>query len=152
MADNPSRRDGKAIPIRGQQEPPFQRDEVDYHAKRRFDRSTPIQSATFAQCGGKTLVSSTDPPWQRFSAMMTQADEIRLNHLEAEIELGLKFARMSTTEGDRDFVSADRSKQAAVRASTIVHRFMALISESPAKHGLKQKLSELDKIISSLSP
>jgi hypothetical protein len=89
---------------------------------------------------------------ERLSVLEVQAEEIRLNYLKSEIELGLEFARISTTAGNRDLVSADRSKQVAVRASTIVHRFMGLLPNSPGKHDLKHRLSELDKVISTLPP
>jgi hypothetical protein len=52
----------------------------------------------------------------RHEALTVEADEIRLRYLKAEIELGLKFARISMVENDLDFVSANRLKQAAVRA------------------------------------
>ena len=84
---------------------------------------------------------------QRHLELATQAEKIRIDYLNAEIELGLMFARLSSRELDP--ASADQSRQQAVRASTIVHRFVNLIADSPAKHGLTRRLSELDEIIAS---
>jgi hypothetical protein len=70
---------------------------------------------------------------------------MRTDYLNAEIDLGLAFTRLASV----DSASAAQSRQEAVRASTIVHRFVSLIANSPAKHGITRKLSELDKIIAS---
>jgi hypothetical protein len=84
---------------------------------------------------------------QRYSELATQAERIRTDYLNAEIDLGLAFIRLALVE--LDSASEDQSRREAVRASTIVHRFVSLIANSPAKHGLTRKLSELDKIITS---
>ena len=86
-------------------------------------------------------------PSQRHSELATQAEKIRTDYLNAEIELGLAFTHLASVELDP--ASADQSRREAVRASTIVHRFVSLIANSPAKHGLTLRLSELDKIIAS---
>jgi hypothetical protein len=44
----------------------------------------------------------------RLSALLVQAQEIRLGYLREELELGLEFARISRTKRDLDPVSADR--------------------------------------------
>jgi hypothetical protein len=86
----------------------------------------------------------------RLSALVARAEEIRLRYLRAELELGVEFARISREEADLDAIRSDRSRQFAVRTSTIVHRFMSLIAGSTGKHELTRQLAELDKIISSL--
>jgi hypothetical protein len=84
---------------------------------------------------------------QRHSELATQAERMRTDFLNAEIDLGLAFTGLASVE--LDSTSAAQSRREAVRASTIVHRFVSLIADSPAKRGLTRKLSELDKIIAS---
>src|SRR5450755_794110 len=101
-----------------------------------FERSASWNSPSIthlANCLSPSLpMNFSDEPEkmasQRHSELSTQAERIRTDYLNAEIDLGLAFTRLASAELDP--ASADQSRREAVRASTIVHRFVSLIANS----------------------